>query len=158
MDGASKSSLLGAAVVSMTSIGLMAPSVGAAPKIPKGAFTETVHSVPDGLASEEYLAKVTTSQVGEGAGVEQAHVVTDAPSGTVTAVTYFANGSIKTSSTLVFGPSGLSTGAPQPTSGSGKCEGGTGVFAKVKCSYTYTGSFNEVKGTGTITIKGTYKE
>ena len=33
-----------------------------------------------------------------------------------------------------------------------------GIFAKVKCSFTYTGAFNEVKGTSTDNITGTYKK
>ncbi len=150
--------MVGTAVLSSASIGLMATPAGAAPKTLTGAFTETDYVVPDGLANEEYLVKVTNSQAGEGAGVTQANVANDAPSGTLTSVDYFAGGSIKTSATIVFGPSGLSTGTPQPTSGSGTCTGGTGVFAKVKCRFTYTGAFNEVKGTSTVKITGTYKK
>ena len=148
--------MMGAAALSTASIGLMATPAGAAPKTLTGAFTETDNVVPDGLANEEYLVKVSNSQAGEGAGVTEADVANDAPSGTMTSVDYFARGSIRTSATIVFGPSGLSTGTPQPTSGSGTCTGGTGIFAKVKCSFTYTGAFNEVKGTSTVKITGTY--
>ena len=142
------------ALLGATSAGA-APKAASAPKVPKGAYTETSDSGPDGGPNYESLNKVTNSQSGDGAGIATVSVV-DASSGTVTGVSYFANGSIRWKETLVFGPSGLATHTPQPISGSGTCTGGSGVFEKVKCSYTYTGTFDEVKGTTSVKTTGRY--
>ena len=146
--------MVGATVLCTASIGLMATPGGAAPKTLKGAFTESFVTVPDGLANLGNLSKATNSKAGPGASVGQSYFVTGASSGTTKTVVYFANGSITERSTVILGPS--STGMP-PISGKGTCSDGTGVFAGVKCTYTFTGTYDEAKGTSTTTAKGTYK-
>ncbi len=47
--------MLGAAVLSMASIGVMATSARAAPKTLKGSFTESLINVPDGQANNEFV-------------------------------------------------------------------------------------------------------
>ena len=142
--------VMGVAVLSTASIGLMATPAGAAPKTLTGAFTETSDYVPDNLAPGEYLTKNTNSHAGVGAGI--AHETT----GAVTDVEYFAEGSVTITSTVHHG-SGGSAGTV-PITGTGTCSNGRGVFAGVKCTYSFTGTINTTSGLVTVQITGTYKK
>ena len=144
-------------VATIATTAMFAPSAGAATKTPKGPYTETSSGVPDSVLGE-YLEKVTNSQAGHGVAVTAAAVRGGAPPGTLTSVRYFAGGSYTTKETLTFGPSGVATGTPQPISGSGMCTSGTGIFAKVKCTFTWEGSFNELKNTYDVKYTGTFKK
>jgi hypothetical protein len=141
--------MMGATVLSTASIGLMATPAGAAPKTLTGAFTETSDYVPDNLAPSEYLTKDTNSHAGVGAGIahETAAAVID--------VEYFAKGSVTITSAVHHG-SGSATAVP--ISGTGTCSNGTGIFAGVKCTYSFTGTIDTTSGAVTTQITGSYKK
>ncbi len=142
--------MVGATVLSTASIGLMATPGGATTtRTLKGAFTETSDYVPDNVAPGEYLTKNTNSHAGVGAGI--AHEA----AGTVTDVEYFAEGSVTITSTVHHGSGGSATA--MPISGTGTCSNGTGIFAGVRCTYSYTGTINTTSGTVAAQITGTYK-
>ncbi len=142
--------MMGAAALSTASIGLMATPAGAtSTRILKGSFTENSDYVPDNIAPGEYLTKNTNSHAGVGAGI--AHEA----AGTVTDVEYFAKGSVTITSTVHHGSGGSATAVP--ISGTGTCSNGIGIFADVKCTYSYTGTINMTSGAVTAQITGTYK-
>ncbi len=141
--------IMGAVVLSTASIALMATPAAAAPKTLTGRFTETSDYVPDNLAPSEYLTKNTNSHAGVGAGI--AHET----AGSVIDVEYFAKGSVTVTSTVHHGSGGSATAVP--ISGTGTCSNGTGIFAGVKCTYSYTGTINTTSGAATAQITGTYK-
>ncbi len=143
--------VMGAAVLSTASIGLMATPGGAtANHTLKGAFTQTGVYVLDNVAPSEYLIKNTNSQAGVGAGISHVNDL----AGKVTDVDYFAKGSVTMLSTL---HTGTASATGVPVTGAGTCRNGTGIFVGVKCTFTYTGTLNPTNGIVTITITGTYK-
>jgi hypothetical protein len=144
--------MIGAVALSTAAIGMMAvPSGATTIRAVKGSFTQTGVYIPDNLAPGEYLIKNTNSQAGLGAGISHVNDV----AGTVTDMDYFANGSVKMSSTLHHG-SASATGLP--ISGTGACSHGTGIFAGLTCTYTYTGTLDQANGTVTVKITGTFKK
>ena len=143
---------IGAVVLGITGIALIATQGGATSTgTLKGSFTQTGFYVPDNIVPSEYLIKNTNSQAGLGAGIS--HV--DDAAGTVTDMDYFANGSVKMSSTLHHGSA---TASSVPISGTGTCSNGTGTLSGVSCIYSYTGTLNPTNGTVTVKMTGTFKK
>jgi hypothetical protein len=139
-----------ATVLSTASIELMAMPGGATTTHTlKGTFTETSDYVPDNIAPGEYLTKNVNSHAGLGAGI--AHEA----AGAVTDVEYFAKGSVTIISTVHHGSAGSATAVP--ISGTGRCSNGTGIFAGVTCTYSFTGAIYTTSGAVTAQITGTYK-
>ncbi len=99
--------------------------------------------------------KVTTSDVGPGAGVI-VDTVTSSTSGKTASTLYFANGSIRSSGTYRLGAAGA--GGVLPVTASGHNVGGTGVFKGAGGTFTVTGTDNPKTKTVTLTVTGTVTE
>jgi hypothetical protein len=96
--------------------------------------------------------KVTTNDVGPGAGVV-VDTVTSSTAGKTASTLYFANGSIRSTGSYHLGAAGA--GGVLPVTGSGRNVGGTGVFKGAGGTFKLTGTDNPKTKTVTLTVTGT---
>jgi hypothetical protein len=99
-----------------------------------------------------YAFKVTTSDVGPGAGVT-VDTSTSSTGGKTVSMLYFANGSIRSSGTYQIGAAGAD--GLVPVTASGHNVGGTGIFKGAGGKFTGTGTDNPKTNMVTLTISGT---
>jgi hypothetical protein len=99
--------------------------------------------------------KVTTSDVGPGAGVT-VDTPTSSTGGKTVSTLYFANGSIRSTGSYHLGAAGA--GGVLPVTGSGRNVGGTGVFKGAGGTFKLTGTDNPKTKTVTLTVTGTVTE
>jgi hypothetical protein len=99
--------------------------------------------------------KVTTSDVGPGAGVV-VDKVTSSTAGKTLSALYFANGSIRSTGTYHLGAARAD--GVLPVTGSGRNVGGTGVFKGAGGTFKITGADNPKTKMVTLTVTGTVTE
>jgi hypothetical protein len=99
--------------------------------------------------------KVTTNDVGPGAGVV-VDTVTSSTAGKTASTLYFANGSIRSTGSYHLGAAGA--GGVLPVTGSGRNVGGTGVFKGAGGTFKLTGTDSPKTKTVTLTVTGTVTE
>ena len=99
--------------------------------------------------------KVTTSDVGPGAGVT-VDTATSSTGGKTVSTLYFADGSIRSTGSYRLGAAGA--GGVLPVTVSGKNVGGTGAFKGVGGAFRGTGTDNPKTKMVTLTVTGTVTE
>ena len=125
-------------------LGVVTGIPGASAAGTKKAFTQTLVGAQisgSGLTAVDAY-QVKDSVNGAGAAIQKSTIAGNAfpLTGTDTLVTYFANGTEKSKDTFTLAApdaNGISA-----ITGSGKCVSGTGAHKNVKCSYTFTGTFD----------------
>jgi hypothetical protein len=99
--------------------------------------------------------KVTTSDVGPGAGVT-VDTPTSSTGGKTVSTLYFASGSIRSSGRYRLGAAGA--GGVVPVTASGHNVGGTGIFKGAGGTFRATGTDNPTTKVVTLTVTGTVTE
>lgn len=131
-------------------------SAGAAAKAKQRSFTQTfVGGQISGTAvAGEQAYKFKDSLSGKGAAI-QAYKISGTAfpfSGTDTTTLYFGTGVVITKDTFTLGaPDAAGISA---ITGKGKCTGGSGKFKALKCTYTFTGTYDTKTTISKVTVKG----
>jgi hypothetical protein len=100
-----------------------------------------------------YAGSVVASDAGNGAAT-LTNTATSATAGTTRGVSYFSNGSVRSSGNYKVNPVPLANGDIAVTS-AGRITGGTGRFKGVSGTYTASGVQDPKTGIVTLTVKAT---
>jgi hypothetical protein len=116
-------------------------------------FTETITGAQISQSGSTLVSVWSDKNSVEGDGAGVVRIMLNGNEATGSGTQYWASGAAKFTETFTLGASGAD--GTIPYTGSGKCDGGTGVHKKEKCSFTFDGSLNPTTNIFTSSVTGT---
>jgi hypothetical protein len=139
--------------VAAATLAMTASVAGAKDKSRAVSFTETITGAQISQNGSTLVSVWSDKNSVEGDGAGVVRIMLNGNEATGSGTQYWASGAAKFTETFTLGASGAD--GTIPYTGSGKCDGGTGVHKKEKCSFTFDGSLNPTTNIFTSNVTGT---
>jgi hypothetical protein len=139
--------------VAAATLAMTAGVAGAKDKSRAVSFTETITGAQISQNGSTLVSVWSDKNSVEGDGAGVVRIMLNGNEATGSGTQYWASGAARFTETFTLGASGAD--GTIPYTGSGKCDGGTGVHKKEKCSFTFDGSLNPTTNTFTSNVTGT---